>query len=143
MLLAEVAAARLVAVQGVEREELGQLEEVGHASGLFQLLVQLGPAARHAHVLPELLAQLRDLGQGVAQAGLVAGHAAVVPHQPAERAVELVDRAAPVDLQQPLDACLHLALHGAHDRVVEVHLGQLGLGQVVADGQRQDEVAIG
>ena len=59
-LLAEVAAARLLAVQRVEAHQLGELEEVGHPAGLLERLVQLRAAARDGDVLPELLAQLAD-----------------------------------------------------------------------------------
>ena len=60
VLLAEVPAAGLLAVQRVAAHQLRQLQEVGHAPGALQRLVQLGVAARHVHVAPELLAELRD-----------------------------------------------------------------------------------
>ena len=40
--------------------QLAELEEVGHAAGLLEALVELVAAAEHVHVLPELLAQLGD-----------------------------------------------------------------------------------
>ena len=45
-----------------------ELEEVGHAAGLLQRLVQLLAAAEHAHVAPELLAQLADLSRAPSSA---------------------------------------------------------------------------
>ncbi len=45
ILLAEVTAAGLVAVEGVDAHELGELKEVGHAAGLFQALIQVFAAA--------------------------------------------------------------------------------------------------
>src|SRR6185369_3022298 len=58
---AEVAAARLLAGEGVAAHQLAQLEEIGHAAGALQLLVQLARAAGHGHVVPERLTQRRDL----------------------------------------------------------------------------------
>ena len=68
-----------------------------------------GPVAEHPHVLPELLAQRRDLGQRLLEAGLVAGHAAVVPHDLAELAVVVVDRLRAADRQEPLHPVVHVA----------------------------------
>jgi hypothetical protein len=48
VLLAEVAAAGLLAVERVAAHQLAELEEVGHAAGLLERLVQLGAAAEHA-----------------------------------------------------------------------------------------------
>ena len=48
-------------------------------------------------VLPELVAQRRDLAERLAQARVVARHAAVVPHDLAELAVERVDGALALD----------------------------------------------
>ena len=64
--------------------------------------------AEDADVLPELLAERRDLRQRLLEAGLVAGHAAVVPHDLAELAVVVVDRAGAADRQEPL----HLVVDG-------------------------------
>src|SRR5690348_4500421 len=55
VLLAEVAAAALAALQRVQAHELAQLDEVGHAAGHFEALVQLFAGARHAEVAPEFL----------------------------------------------------------------------------------------
>ena len=45
---AEVAAARLLAVQRVEAHQLAELEEVGDAAGLLERLIELRAAAGHA-----------------------------------------------------------------------------------------------
>ena len=79
VLLAEVAAAGLVALQRVEAEQLGELEEVGHAAGALERLVERAAVAGDVDVLPELLAQRRDFLQRLLQAGGVAGHAAADP----------------------------------------------------------------
>src|SRR4029077_16203139 len=100
VLLAEVAAARLVAVQGVEAHQLGELEEVCHPAGPLQLLVELLGAADDPQVAPELLAQRRDELQGLLQALRVAGDAAVLPDDPAELAVEGVRAPLAVDREE-------------------------------------------
>ncbi len=56
ILLPEVAAAALVAVQGVDAHQLAEFEEVGHAAGLLEGLVELLVLAQHPDRLPELLA---------------------------------------------------------------------------------------
>src|SRR5512134_2315779 len=78
VLYAEVAAAGLVPVQGIAGHELAELEEVGNASCLLEFLVQLRPAPRHLHVLPELLADCRDAAEGLLEALLAPGHAHVL-----------------------------------------------------------------
>src|SRR3954453_961400 len=100
---AEVAAAGLRTVQGVDAHQLGQLEEGRDAPGLLQRLVQLLVLPRHLDVAPELRAQLPDPVQGLAQALSRTFHAAVLPHEGAELAVEGVRRTVPVDGQEPLD----------------------------------------
>src|SRR4051812_32435113 len=57
---AEVAAAALLAVAGVVAQELTELEEVGHAAGLLERLVERLALAEDPDVAPELLAQRRD-----------------------------------------------------------------------------------
>ena len=71
VLLAEMAAAALVALQRVQAHQFGQFEEVGHAARLFERLVQLLARAQHLHVPPELLAQFGNLFQRLLQAARV------------------------------------------------------------------------
>src|SRR5215813_11554516 len=54
--LAEVPATRLVARQRIETHQLGKLQIVGNAPGIFEGLVEVIAAARHGDVVPELLA---------------------------------------------------------------------------------------
>src|SRR5688572_1622929 len=106
-LLPEVAAAGLLAGEGVTDHELAQLEEVGHPPGLLEALVH-GPVAEDADVLPELLPQGGDLRQGLLEPRLVAGHAAVVPHDLAELAVVVVDRTGAADREEALHPVVDL-----------------------------------
>src|SRR5262249_30408076 len=102
VLEAEVAAAGLVALEGVQAHELAELEEVRDAAGELERLVHLGAGARHAQVLPELLAQPGDLSERVLEALLVPRHPAVVPHDLPELAVEGRRAALSADSEEPL-----------------------------------------
>src|ERR1051325_3381977 len=67
-LLAEVASAGLVAFERVEAHQLGELEEIGHAACLLERLVEFLAVAENFDVVPELLAQVRDLSESELQA---------------------------------------------------------------------------
>src|SRR5216684_2964021 len=67
-LLAEMSTAGFAALEGVEREELGKLEVVGNAAGIFEALIQVVRAAGHRDALPELVAQFGNRLQRLAQA---------------------------------------------------------------------------
>ena len=54
--------------QGVEAQQLAELEEVGDPAGLLERLVDLVAVAEDVDVLPELLAQGGDLLEGRLQA---------------------------------------------------------------------------
>jgi hypothetical protein len=79
ILFTKVAAARLLAKQGVAAHELTQLQEVRHASGLLERLVELRVAARNVHVAPELRPERRQPLERLGKARRIARHAAVVP----------------------------------------------------------------
>src|SRR2546426_12199208 len=57
MLLAEVAAAGLLAMQGVVAHQLGELQEVPHPARVLERLVEVLTRAAYVDVAPELLAQ--------------------------------------------------------------------------------------
>jgi hypothetical protein len=142
-LLAEVAAARLPAMQRVDADQLGQLQEVGHASRLFQRLIHgVAPIHDH-HVSPKLLPKLRDTLQRLAQAGFVPGHAAMVPHEEAQFSMEGVHRALPLEGKQAADAVAHLSFRATRLGVIGRDRVELGAGKVIRDGRRENEVAVG
>src|SRR5689334_24789249 len=91
MLLPKVTAARLVAVQCIGAHELRELEEVGDAAGFLERLIELHIAAGHVDVLPDLLTDLRNSRERASQPGGIARHAAILPQQRAELAVEGID----------------------------------------------------
>jgi len=61
---AKVAPARLLAGERVQAHQLAELQEVGHAAGALQLLVQLAPAAGNGHVFPRTLRGARRSRRG-------------------------------------------------------------------------------
>src|SRR5580698_2481312 len=95
--LAEMTAARFLAMQRVGHQELRELEEVGHAAGVLEVLVERFARAGDLDVPPEFLAELADAVDRGLEPGLVAGHAAAFPHRAAQVAVNAVDGAASLD----------------------------------------------
>ena len=63
----EITAARFLTGERVETHQLAELQEVGHAAGALQLLVQLVHAAGNGHVYPERFAKRADLVEGLRQ----------------------------------------------------------------------------
>ena len=100
---AEVAAAALPALERVAAHQHAELEEVVDATGLLERLVDARAVAGDAQVLLELLVQRRQLGQRLLEALLGALHAAVVPDDLAELAVEVVGRARALDVEVALE----------------------------------------
>src|SRR5437870_152164 len=123
--------------------QLGELEEVGHAAGVLERLVELFALAAHVDVLPELVAQRADPSDRLLQSRGVPRHPALVPHHATELAVESVDRLPTARPKEAADPLVHLILNRAERRMLAVDLGELRLSEVVADGVRQDEVAVG
>ena len=142
-LLSEVAAAALAALEGVAAEQLAELQEVRDATRLFERDVERFVFARDVHVLPEILAQRRDLAQRLLQALLGARHAAVVPHDPPELAVVVIHAALALDPEHALRVRAHGGLGLRKLRAIRGRaLADLGR-EVVADGVWQHEVAVG
>ena len=90
----EVSSAGLLAVEGIDAHEFGEVDEVGDAAGFLEFGVESADAAPgNADLVPELFADLRDLFAEPLQALLAALHSAVVPAEKSELAVEGVDGA--------------------------------------------------
>ena len=85
------------------------------------------PTAGTVHVLPVLFAQRANLRDRRLQALGVARHAAVVPHDLAELAMEGIDRALALDGEQLLGPLLH-----AGDSVLDLGVRCVDLGEFVA-----------
>src|SRR5690606_24890887 len=117
VLLPEMTTAGLLTEQGVAAHELAELQEVRDAPRLLEALVQLFAGARHVQVLPELLADPRDLLQRLLEARLVAGHAALVPDELAQLPVEGIRAPLALNGEELVDARLHRVDDRAHLRV--------------------------
>jgi hypothetical protein len=87
-------------MESVESEDFGEFEEVSHAAGTFEVLVEGTFGTDDIHVFPEFLAEGRNLFESGLEAGFVTGHAHVFPHDVAEFAMELVHRAVAVNVQE-------------------------------------------
>src|SRR5688572_16977897 len=109
--LAEMPTARLLAMERVSAHQLRELEEIRHAAAALERLIQLRIAPGDIDVAPELLTELRELLQRRAKAFGVPGHAAVLPHHPAELAMEGIDRARAARLQEPPVPRFHVVDH--------------------------------
>src|SRR5690606_9733350 len=107
---AEVTATRLATVEGVDAHEFTELDEVGHAAGLLEALVEGVGRAEDLQVAPELLLQVLDETNGLLEPLRVAIHAAVLPHDPTKLLVEGVDRAGAADGEELGDALVDLGL---------------------------------
>src|SRR5690606_25979926 len=94
---AEVAAAGFLALLGVAAHQHAELEEVVDATGLLERLVDALAVAGDTEVLLEFGVERRDLRERLVEALLCAFHAAVIPDDLAELAMEPVGRAGATD----------------------------------------------
>ena len=136
-------AAAFFAVQGVEAEKFGELHEVGHASGFLELGIAGITAAGDDDIGAELFTQLGDAFESLREAGAVAGHAAFVPDEETQLAVEAVHAALALAAEEALrlrsadfERLLKLRMLGGDAAGLLMH-------EVVRDGRRDDEIAIG
>ena len=96
---AEVSAAGFIPLQRVVRQQFREFEEVGDASRVFQVLVEGLAAAQDFDVLPEFLSQLPDRLNRVQQSFFVASHPDVVPHDLAQRPMEVLGTVPTIHVQ--------------------------------------------
>ena len=130
-------------MERVDAHQLGQLQEISHAAGVFERLVQLLVAPHHVYVLPIFFAQLANFSDGELQAFCIARHPAVVPHQLAKFAMKRTHGALALDRQQSRGEGRDVRLFAFELGVIGPHFFEFHARQVIADGVRQDEVAIG
>src|SRR5207302_9300230 len=79
MFLAEMRAARFVARERVNAHQLGELEEIGYASGALKRLIKVFTIAGHADLVPEFFAERWNFSKRFFEPRVVARHAALVP----------------------------------------------------------------
>jgi hypothetical protein len=123
--------------QRVLGEELGELEEVGDAAGVLERGIELVAVAGDAQVLPELGAQAANLLDRRLQARGAARHAALVPHQGSELAVDAVGAALPADREQAARPFARELLGVAELGLVRVHGRELPRREVRRDRSRE------
>jgi hypothetical protein len=143
VLRTEMAAAGFFAIAGIVAHEFAKFEEIGDATGFFQLHVRVVTGTGNADVCPEFLTDLRDFFDRFRQSFASAFHAAVVPHQHAELAVEGVDRASSLDREELVDAFGRFFGGGFEFRGFSGDAARFLRCEVVGDGGGNDEVAIG
>src|SRR5690606_9627912 len=99
--------------------------------------------AEHAEVAVEVVAQRSDVTDGLLEAGGIALHAELVPDDLAGLAVEVIRGARAVDAEELARLVLHELARCSEGLAVG---GRSGLAEeaceVVADGGREDEVAV-
>src|SRR5690625_7482116 len=93
----EVAAARLVAVEGIDAHQFPQFEEVRNAPGPFEGLIKFLVFSGDLHVGPKFRAQIPNQPDCLLQALGVAFHSAVFPQDFAEFSVEGIYCAGAID----------------------------------------------
>lgn len=140
----EVTTAGFVTGESVATHEFAKLQEVGHATGFFQRLVEAVTATTDHDIFPEFLAELRDALDGFGKTVAIAGHAALVPEEETEFTVEVVHSALAIDREKLLGPLLSLTrrIHKGGVRGVGALAAELGR-EVRAQGVRDDEVPIG
>src|SRR6185369_17428910 len=87
-------------MQCVDDHQLAKLEEIRNTPRLLQRLIELGIAAWNVDIPPELLSQLSYFAQRRLQACFIPRHAAIIPHDLSELAMERHHGASPIDRQQ-------------------------------------------
>ena len=141
---AEVTAAGLVAVESVTGHQLADLEEIGHAESLLQLLVELLVGTGNIYILHVLGAELVNLLDGFLETLLVTGHADFLPHDVSELLVVVVHRLGALVVEEVVDALPYGFLGLPELGSIGINLGLLNLvREVVADSVGQDEISVG
>ena len=142
VLFAEVAATGFLAIEGVEAHKFSEFEEVRDATGFFQGLVEFFAGAENANTLPKFFTKRRNQAERLLESSFIARHAAVIPHNFAEFAVEGVDGAIAIAVEQLIRDGGDMGYGFFRSRDVGGNFGRLGVGEVIADGVRNDEVAV-
>ena len=144
MFFAEVTTARFFAMEGIVGHEFAHEDEVFQTECLFEFHVYAFLAAGHEEFFVERLAHLFEEVEGFFETFLGATHTHILPHDVAEFFVERVDRTLTTDVEEAVDATLHILLCGFKFGEVGREAGHGDLvGQIVLDGVGEHEVTIG
>src|ERR1044072_7943412 len=85
-----------------ETHQLAELEEVRHATGVLERLIQLGARTKNSNITPELVSQFGNDLECLRETRAIPRHAAVLPHRLAELAMERRHCAAAFHAEQSL-----------------------------------------
>ena len=143
VLIPKVAAAGLITIKGIVTHQVGEFDEVGYPSGSLQGLVDALVASGDEQIAPELFADLGDALDGLLEPIGIAGHAAVFPDHFAELPMQGQRRLRPADPHEAIDSSLRLLLRSLELGKIVGDLVLVDVVEVVADGLRQHEVAVG
>ena len=93
-------------MERIERQQLREFQVVRHAAGVLETLIEVVRRAGHRHVVPEVVAQLRNARQRPLQPGLVPRHPDVVPQNRPELAMDRTNGFRAFHRQQRIYALL-------------------------------------
>ena len=110
-------------MKGVTGHKFSNVKEVYKTESLLQFLVEFLVASGNTHGFPELFTEFADFLDGLLQAGLVAGHANILPHDVAKLLVNAVHGFRALDGKNLCDALLDGFFGGVKLRGVNVCLG--------------------
>src|SRR6266404_5302818 len=143
MFLTKMSAARFVALERIDTHELGEFEEIGHATGAFERLIEILSFAGNAHRSPKFVAQLRNFRERFAQSLSVSGHATFVPEKRSELTMDGVERTIAVDAKDAVDLNAYIGLGFFEFGVIGggpfAHL----TGEIIGKRVGQDEITVG
>ena len=120
------------------------MEEVIHTTSFFECLVDAFTSAGDAQIFFELAVQRRNFGECLFEAIAIAFHAAIVPNELAQFAMEVIGRTCALDIEIALKPRLGLSFDALELGVVGAwHCLVQQRCETVANGVRQHEVAVG
>ena len=139
-----MAAAGFLAVKRVACHQFADIEEVHETERFLQFLVELLVRARHTDRLPKFFPEVADFLNSLLQAGLVASHTHIFPHDVAEFLVDAVHGFGSLDREDFINPVADGLFRLSEFRSIRVSLRLRKLmGQIVADGVGKNEVTIG
>src|SRR5262249_19942172 len=141
--LAQVASARLLALQSVYTHQLAQLEKVGDSASFLERLVELLTRSDNVDVAPEFFTYFGDSSESGFQARFVANHSATIPQHLAQLLVDRVDGPLALYAEQLADPRFHFILCLGEFGMVDADFIRFRCGYVVAQRVRNDEVSVG
>ena len=99
MFFTKMRAARFIASQRVDAHQLCEFEKIGDTSGALERLIKIFAFTRNANFAPEFLSERGNSSERFFQSFFVSRHAAFVPKEHAELAMDRIKRAIPIYLQ--------------------------------------------